>query len=96
MSGSLQSGHYSDGRMMRQVDERDEDMGMDEYGVSTDSLDLVLARFHDDSHAYNALKSPIRNANGRFPEFKMIFYFEINSNDVSYRPRWKMRASVKT
>lgn len=33
MSGSLQSGHYSDGRMMRQVDERDEDMGMDEYGA---------------------------------------------------------------
>jgi hypothetical protein len=40
MSGSLQSGHYSDGRMMRQVDERDEDMGMDEYGVSTDSFRL--------------------------------------------------------
>ena len=34
MSGSIQGGQYSDGRMMRQVDERDEDMGMDEYGVS--------------------------------------------------------------
>jgi hypothetical protein len=31
MSGSIQ---YTDERMMRQVDERDEDMGMDEYGVS--------------------------------------------------------------
>jgi len=33
MSGSIQGGQYSDGRMMRQVDERDEDMGMDEYGA---------------------------------------------------------------
>jgi hypothetical protein len=31
MSGSIQ---YTDERMMRQVDERDEEMGMDEYGVS--------------------------------------------------------------
>jgi hypothetical protein len=27
-------GGYGNGGMMRQVDERDEDMGMDEYGVS--------------------------------------------------------------
>jgi hypothetical protein len=76
MSGSLQSGHYSDGRMMRQVDERDEDMGMDEYGVSTDSRGQDSARFRHDSLATNALKSPIWNANGRFPKFKMPFYFE--------------------
>jgi len=54
MSGSLQSGHYSDGRMMRQVDERDEDMGMDEYGVSTDSLGLDSTRFEHDSIAIDA------------------------------------------
>ena len=34
MSGSIQGGQYQDGRMMRQVDEREEEMGMDEYGVS--------------------------------------------------------------
>lgn len=55
MSGSLQSGHYSDGRMMRQVDERDEDMGMDEYGVSTHSWGKDSASFQRDYLAFKAL-----------------------------------------
>ena len=42
MSDSIQGGQYSDGRMMRQVDERDEDMGMDEYGVSNTFISLAF------------------------------------------------------